>query len=413
MLNFNDLYSIATDEDTNELLQREKAINFEDATNIQFTSGTTGYPKGATLSHFNILNNGQYNGYFQEFTDKDRICIPVPLYHCFGMVIGNLAALNYGAAMVYPSDSFDPAATLEAVTKYKCTSVYGVPTMFIAYLEEYGKNKVKYDVSSLRTGFIAGSSAPEALMNRISSEFGLKNYNLVQGYGMTELSPVVTISNKHDSQFKKATTVGRAGPHCEIKIAHPETGKIMPWGEPGEICARGYAVMKGYWGDDQKTKESIIDGWMHTGDLGLIDNEGYIKIIGRAKDMIIRGGENIYPREIEEFLMKHPNVADAQVVGVHDDFFGEEVCVWIKLKEAGKTKHEDFYTYCQGQIAHYKVPRYVRFVTEFPLTVTGKVRKNEMRHISNELMTKKDNTSINDIVEIKKVNKKSNDAPQN
>ena len=333
-----------------------------------------------------------------ELTDKDKVCIPVPLYHCFGMVIGNLAALNYGAAMVYPSEAFDPVSTLETITKHQCTAVYGVPTMFIAYLEEYGKNKEKYDVKSLRTGFIAGSSAPEALMNRISEEFGIQN--LTQGYGMTETSPVITISHKDDSKFKKATTVGRAGPHVEIKIAHPETHQILPWGEPGEVCARGYAVMKGYWGDEKKTKESIIDGWMHTGDLGQIDDQGFIKIIGRSKDLIIRGGENIYPREIEEFLMKHPNVVDAQVIGVNDDFFGEEVCAWIKLKEAGKTKHQDFFTYCHGQIAHYKVPRYVRFVTEFPLTVTGKVKKNEMRHIANELMTKKD-TTINDIVEIK------------
>lgn len=340
-----------------------------------------------------------------ELTDKDALCIPVPLYHCFGMVIGNLAALNYGAAMVYPSESFDPATALEAVTQHKCTALYGVPTMFIAYLEEYNKNRQKYDVSSLRTGFIAGSSAPEALMHRISKELGISN--LVQGYGMTETSPVVTISSKTDSSHKKATTVGRAGPQCEIKIAHPETHQILPWGEPGEICARGYAVMKGYWGDEKKTKESIIDGWMHTGDLGLIDEEGYIKIIGRAKDMMIRGGENIYPREIEEYLMKHPNVADAQVIGVNDDFYGEEVCAWIKLKEPGQSTHEEFYSYCHGKIAHYKVPRYVRFVKEFPLTVTGKVRKNEMKHISNELMLKKGEAGVNDIVEIKKNTKKA------
>lgn len=241
-----------------------------------------------------------------ELTDQDRLCIPVPLYHCFGMVIGSLSCLNYGAAMVYPSEAFDPAAALETVTKHKCTGLFGVPTMFIAYLEEYNKNKAKYDVSSLRTGFIAGSSAPEAMMHRIVKELGISN--LTQGYGMTETSPVITISHKTDSSFKKATTVGRAGPHCEVKIVNPETLQIVPWGEPGEICARGYTVMKGYWGDEKKTQESVINGWMHTGDLGIFDEEGYVKIIGRAKDLIIRGGENIYPREIEEYLMKHPNV---------------------------------------------------------------------------------------------------------
>jgi fatty-acyl-CoA synthase len=319
------------------------------------------------------------------------------------MVIGNLSALNFGASMVYPSEAFDPAASLETVTKYGCTALYGVPTMFISYLDEYNRNKHKYDVSTLRTGFIAGSSCPEALMHRIYKELGIKN--VTQGYGMTETSPVVTLSHKDDSSFKKATTVGRAGPHCELKIAHPETHEIMPWGEAGEICARGYTVMKGYWGDEKKTNEAIINGWMHTGDLGMFDDEGYVKIIGRAKDLIIRGGENVYPREIEEFLMKHPNVSDAHIIGVNDEFFGEEICAWIKLKNAADgTKHSDFLTYCHGKIAHYKIPRYIRFVTEFPMTVTGKVKKNEMRHISNELMGKK--SQGHDIVEIRKPKQK-------
>ena len=280
-------------------------------------------------------------------THKDIIVVPVPLYHCFGMVIGNLVGVNSGATLVYPSEGFDPVASLEAVTKYRATALYGVPTMFIAYLEEYSKRKDKYDLSQLRTGFISGSGCPEALMQRIHTELGITE--LSSGYGMTELSPVVTVLDRNDPLSKKALTVGRAMPHTELKIVDPETMETLPWGETGEICSRGYSVMKGYFNDEAKSKESMINGWMMTGDLGHFDEDGYLKLIGRAKDMIIRGGENIYPREIEEYFMKHPLISDVQVIGVHDEVMGEEVCAWIKLKDANSgLTAEAILNYCQG-----------------------------------------------------------------
>lgn len=310
MINFKDLETLFDSNDEYELQKRESAINFESPTNIQFTSGTTGYPKGATLSHFNIVNNGYYIGSNMNYTEKDKVIIPVPLYHCFGMVIGNLAAINFGAAMVYPSEGFDPKAALEAASVYGGTSLYGVPTMFIAMLEEYQKNKQKYDISKLRTGFVAGSGVPDVLVYRAVDELGLKEFT--HGYGQTETSPVITMSSAFDPLEKKAKTVGKAMPHIELKIVNPETGKIAKLGEPGEICARGYAVMTGYYNDQSKTEETIDKlGWIHTGDLGQFDEDGFIKIIGRSKDMIIRGGENIYPKELEDFLMRHPNVSDA------------------------------------------------------------------------------------------------------
>ncbi|CDW82735.1 amp-binding domain protein [Stylonychia lemnae] len=396
MINFEDLYELYDSNDDYQLQLREKEIDFESPTNIQFTSGTTGYPKGATLSHFGILNNAYNIGSFMRLTSKDKIIIPVPLYHCFGMVIGNLCALNYGAAMIYPSESFDAKAALECTTQYKATTLYGVPTMFIAMIEEYIKNKDKYDISHLRTGFISGSGVPEALMDKIRDVFNIQQ--MTQGYGQTECSPVVTQSEANDKHEKKSKTVGRATPHVEVKIVNPETGKIVPMGDAGEVCARGYLVMNGYWNDEKKTKDTIDErGWIKTGDLGQFDEDGFLKIIGRSKDMIIRGGENIYPKELEEYFMKHPNVYDIQVIGVNDEFMGEEVCAWIKFKQEDKTTVQDLLDYCQGQISHYKIPRYVRFVKEFPLTVTGKVKKNDMRHLTNELLRQPQN----DIQEMK------------
>jgi fatty-acyl-CoA synthase len=342
-----------------------------DPINIQFTSGTTGLPKGATLSHRNILNNGYFVGLAQGFGPADRICIPVPLYHCFGMVMGNLAALTHGAAMVYPAPAFDPEATLKTVETERCTALYGVPTMFIAELGH--PDFAKFDLSSLRTGVMAGSPCPIEVMKQVVDRMHMRDVTIA--YGMTETSPVSFQTGADDPLERRVSTIGRVQPHLQVKIVD-DGGETTPRGVAGEVCTRGYSVMTGYWDDPEKTAEAIdADGWMHTGDLGTIDAAGYGNIVGRIKDMVIRGGENIYPREIEEFLYSHPKVADVQVVGVPDPRMGEELCAWIQLAPGERCDEEEIRAYCRGQIAHYKIPRYVRFVGAFPMTVTGKVQK--------------------------------------
>jgi fatty-acyl-CoA synthase len=361
-----------------ELEQLEEigaALQFDDAVNIQFTSGTTGNPKGATLSHHNILNNGYFSGMAMRLAAGERVCIPVPLYHCFGMVLGNLACLSHGATMVYPAESFDPLASLAAVQAERCAALYGVPTMFIAMLEHprFGE----FDLGSLRTGIMAGSPCPVEVMKSVIGRMGMRELTIA--YGMTETSPVSFQSSVEESLERRVSTVGRIHPHCEVKIVDAE-GRIVPRGEPGELCTRGYSVMLGYWGDEARTAE-VLDrnGWMHTGDLATLDEQGYGNIVGRIKDMVIRGGENIYPREIEEFLYRHPKVSDVQVVGVPDAKYGEELCAWLVLKSGETMTAEELHDYCRGAIAHYKVPRYVRFVEAFPVTVTGKVQKFVIR----------------------------------
>ena len=357
-------------------------LQFDDPINIQFTSGTTGMPKGATLTHHNILNNGFFIGEAQKLGDRDRVCIPVPLYHCFGMVLGNLACITHGAAMVYPSEGFEPLATLEAVAAERCTALYGVPTMFIA---ELGHADFKrFDLSSLRTGIMAGSPCPIEVMKRCVSEMNMSEVTIA--YGMTETSPVSTQTSAEDPLERRVGTVGRVHPHVEIKIVDGE-GRIVAPGQPGELCTRGYSVMLGYWDDSERTAEAIDRaGWMHTGDLATLDEEGYCNIVGRIKDMVIRGGENVYPREIEEFLFRHPKVEAVQVVGLPDPKYGEELCAWIKLKPGENATEDDIRGFCKGQIAHYKIPRYVKFVDAFPMTVTGKVQKFMMReHMVKEL----------------------------
>jgi len=356
----------------------------DDPINIQYTSVTTGFPKGATLSHHNILNNGFFVGELCHYTEQDRICIPVPFYHCFGMVMGNLAATSHGACMVIPAPSFEPKATLEAVAAERCTSLYGVPTMFIAELAEHDFES--YDLSSLRTGIMAGSPCPVEVMKQVIERMGMSEVSIC--YGMTETSPVSTQTRSDDSIERRVSTVGRVGPHLEVKIVDPETGLTAPRGEPGELCTRGYSVMLGYWEQPDKTAEAIDKArWMHTGDLAVMDDEGYVNITGRIKDMVIRGGENIYPREIEEFLYTHPDILDAQVIGVPDDRYGEELMAWIRMRE-GKPPltAEAVREFCTGKLAHYKIPRYVHIVEEFPMTVTGKIRKVEMRQQSISLL---------------------------
>jgi fatty-acyl-CoA synthase len=381
-LNFEDVMQRATASDRERLAQIAVELQPDDPINIQFTSGTTGSPKGATLSHYNILNNGFFVGRGIELTERDRICIPVPLYHCFGMVMGNLAAIVHGAAMIYPAESFDPARTLEAVDRERATALYGVPTMFIAELET--PEFARYDLSSLRTGIMAGSPCPVEVMKRVISQMNLTE--ITNCYGMTETSPVSFQTHTHDSFERRVSTVGRVHPHVQVKIVDV-LGRCVPRGVQGELHTRGYSVMKGYWEDAEKTAE-VLDaaGWMHTGDLGVIDDEGYANITGRLKDMVIRGGENVYPREVEEFLYRHAKVQAVQVCGVPDVKFGEEVCAWIQLKPGTSSTAEEIREFCQNQIAHYKVPRYIRFVTEFPMTITGKVQKFAMReHMIKEL----------------------------
>ena len=358
------------------LADREAELHPDDAINIQYTSGTTGFPKGATLSHRNILNNGYFVGLRQGFTADDRLCIPVPFYHCFGMVMGNLGCIAHGATMVLPGDAFEPGAVLEAVAAERCTALYGVPTMFIAELGHPDFDR--YDLSSLRTGVMAGSPCPVEVMKQCVDRMHMTEVTIC--YGMTETSPVSTQTEATDSLHHRTSTVGRVHPHVEVKVVDPETGATLERGEAGELCTRGYSVMKGYWNDPARTAEAIdADGFMHTGDLATMDDDGYVNIVGRQKDMIIRGGENVYPREIEEFLYGHPDIADVQVIGVPDRRYGEELMAWVQLREGATLTEDEVRDYCRGRIAHYKVPRYVRFVSEFPLTITGKVQKFVMR----------------------------------
>ena len=374
-LDFDDVPALAGLADKARLAEIGAGLDRNDAINIQFTSGTTGLPKGATLSHRNILNNGFFVGRAQGLGHGDRICIPVPLYHCFGMVMANLAAVTHGATMVLPAPAFDPAATLDAIQAERCTSLYGVPTMFIAALgcPEFDHR----DLTSLRTGTMAGSPCPVEVMKQVIDKLHMKDVTIA--YGMTETSPVSFQTEETDPVSRRVSTIGRVQPHLEVKIVD-EHGETTPRGVAGEVCTRGYSVMIGYWDDPERTAEAIDEGgWMHTGDLGVIDAEGYGNIVGRIKDMVIRGGENIYPREIEEFLYTHPKVADVQVVGVPDHKFGEELCAWIRLHPGEIADEEEIRAYCRGQIAHYKIPRYVRFVDEFPMTVTGKVQKFQIR----------------------------------
>ena len=355
-----------------------EALSPHDPINIQYTSGTTGFPKGATLSHHNILNNGYLVGEVCRYTEADRICIPVPFYHCFGMVMGNLAATTHGACMVIPAPGFDPALTLAATAEERCTSLYGVPTMFIAEwaLPTFGD----YDLSSVRTGIMAGSPCPAELMKKLIAA-GIDEMTIA--YGMTETSPVSTQTRTDDEFDRKVGTVGQVAPHLEVKVVDPVTLETLPRGETGEFWTKGYSVMLGYWGQDDKTAEAMVDGWMRTGDLAVMDEDGYLQITGRIKDMVIRGGENIYPREIEEFLYTHADVVDAQVVGVPDTRYGEELAAWIRMREGAEPlTAESLREFATGKLAHYKIPRYVRIVEEFPMTVTGKVRKVEMREIT-------------------------------
>ncbi len=359
-------------------------LSADDPINIQYTSGTTGFPKGATLSHHNILNNGFFVGELCNYTHEDKICIPVPFYHCFGMVMGNLAATSHGAAMVIPAPVFDPVATLEAVQAERCTSLYGVPTMFIAELAAPGFDR--FDLSSLRTGIMAGSPCPVEVMKQVIDRMGMTEVSIC--YGMTETSPVSTQTRVDDSVERRVATVGRACPHIEIKVVDPQTGLTVPRGTPGELCTRGYSVMLGYWREPDKTAE-VVDAarWMHTGDLAVMDDDGYLSITGRIKDMVIRGGENIYPREVEEFLYTHPDILDAQVIGVPDAVYGEELMAWIRMRPgAAPLTAEALREFCQGKLAHYKIPRYVHITDEFPMTVTGKVRKVEMRERAIEIL---------------------------
>ena len=367
-LAFNDIAATKAD---NRVRKIGAALKPDDAINIQFTSGTTGFPKGATLSHRNILNNGFFVGEAIGLSPEDKLCIPVPLYHCFGMVMGNLGCLTHGSAMVYPSEGFDPVAVLKTVQDEKCTALYGVPTMFIAELGQ--SDFAKYDLSSLRTGIMAGSPCPIEVMRHVIDKMHMREVTIA--YGMTETSPVSFQSSRDDSVERRVSTVGRVLPHVEVKIVDAD-GNIVPRGVPGELCTRGPSVMLGYWDDEERTAEAIdADGWMHTGDIATIDDEGYGNITGRIKDMVIRGGENIYPREIEEFLYRHPKVQDVTVVGLPDERYGEELCAWIILKPGQSATAEDIKLFCDNQIARYKVPRYVKFVDAFPMTVTGKIQK--------------------------------------
>jgi len=375
MFNFSELAVRAGEKERRRLEELKTELQFDDAVNIQFTSGTTGFPKGATLTHHNILNNGYYNGQALGLTENDRVCIPVPLYHCFGMVMGNMMCAAYGAAMIYPSEGFDPLEVLRAVESERCTALYGVPTMFIAELDH--PEFANFDLSSLRTGTMAGSPCPIEVMKRVIGDMNMKEVTIA--YGMTETSPVSFQSSAADSIERRVSTVGRVHPHVEIKIVDEDNHIVSP-GIPGELMTRGYSVMLGYWNDPEITTEAIdAAGWMHTGDQATIDEEGFCKIVGRIKDMVIRGGENVYPREIEEFLYRHPKVQDVQVIGVPDEKYGEELCAWISLKDGEHSNPEEIRAFCKGQIAHYKVPRYVRFVDEFPMTITGKVQKFKMR----------------------------------
>lgn len=383
LFSFEQVLAMGDDVPVERIETLAKELQFDDPINIQFTSGTTGSPKGATLTHHNILNNGYFIGEAQQFGEQDRVCIPVPLYHCFGMVLGNLACITHGAAMVYPGDAFDPLSVLETVEEEKCTALYGVPTMFIAELEH--PDFRRFDLSSLRTGIMAGSPCPTEVMKRVVDDMSMSEVTIA--YGMTETSPVSFQTSTDDPLEKRVGTVGRIHPHVEVKIVD-ENGEIVSRNQPGELCTRGYSLMLGYWNDSETTAEAIDKArWMHTGDLAMIDDDGYCNIVGRIKDMVIRGGENIYPREIEEFLYQHPMIGDIQVIGVPDKKYGEEICAWIKLREGEEMTEEEVRQFCRDQIAHYKIPRYVKFVEEFPMTVTGKVQKFVMRELMIEELT--------------------------
>jgi fatty-acyl-CoA synthase len=383
--------SLVIDDDWNALLEDaekvpldqlsalEVSLQFDEPINIQYTSGTTGFPKGATLSHHNILNNGFFVGEALRYTERDRVCIPVPFYHCFGMVLGNLACTTHGACIVVPGESYEPLAAMQTVQAERCTALYGVPTMFIGELDHprFGD----FDFSSLRTGIMAGSPCPVEVMRRVQSVMHIPEMTIA--YGMTETSPVSTQSATDDPLEKRVSTVGRIFPHVEIKIIDPATGGIVPRGQAGELCTRGYSVMLGYWNNPEATSQSIDAArWMHTGDLATLDDEGYVNIVGRIKDMIIRGGENVYPREVEEFLYTHPDVSDVQVIGVPSERYGEEVMAWVKLREGASASGDELTAFCRGKIATYKIPRYWKFVDGFPMTVTGKIQKFKMREDS-------------------------------
>ncbi|MEO6882151.1 MAG: AMP-binding protein [Mycobacteriaceae bacterium] len=370
--------------DESAVADAASALTPEDPINLQYTSGTTGFPKGATLSHTNILNNGYFVGELCGYSEIDKVCIPVPFYHCFGMVMGNLACTTHGATMVIPAPGFDPAATLAAVAQQRCTSLYGVPTMFIAELGLPDFDS--YDLSSLRTGIMAGSPCPAEVMRQVMSTMGMDEVSIA--YGMTETSPVSTQTRSDDSVTRRVETVGRVGPHLEVKVVDPVTGETVPRGEVGELCTRGYSVMLGYWEQPEKTAEVLgDDGWMHTGDLATMDPDGYVAVTGRIKDLVIRGWENVYPREVEEFLYTHPDIRDAQVIGVPDPRFGEELMAWVQLRPgAPELTVAALHEFCAGRLAHFKIPRYVHVVEEFPMTVTGKVRKVEMREASTAML---------------------------
>jgi len=376
MLTWDALMAMSDGVDAEALAARQRQQEFDEPINIQYTSGTTGYPKGATLSHHNILNNGYFVAQLMRFTDRDRLVIPVPLYHCFGMVMGNLGCMTHGATMIYPSDGFDAQAVLEAVQEERATALYGVPTMFIAELGH--PDFARYDLGSLRTGIMAGSPCPVEVMKKVQSLMNMGEVEIA--YGMTETSPVSTQTRIGAPLAKQVGTVGQVHPHVEVKVIDPATGAVVPVGTAGELCTRGYSVMLGYWNNEEATRGAIDAArWMHTGDLAVMDDEGYLNIVGRIKDMIIRGGENVYPREVEEFLYTHPKVQDVQVIGVPDQKYGEEVMAWVRLRDGDSATQDEIRDFCRGRIAHYKVPRYVRETTEFPMTVTGKVRKVELR----------------------------------
>lgn len=372
---FDEVAAMGGDRHRQMIAQLGGELQFDDPVNIQFTSGTTGSPKGVTLTHHNILNNGYFVGRAMKLTEADRICIPVPLYHCFGMVMGNLASVTSGAAMVYPGEGFDPLATLQTASTEKCTALYGVPTMFIAELDH--PQFAGFDLSSLRTGIMAGAPCPVEVMRRVNDAMNMREVTIA--YGMTETSPVSFQSAVDDPEERRVSTVGRIHPHVEVKVIDLE-GRIVPRGERGELCTRGYSVMLGYWDEAERTAD-VLDaaGWMHTGDLATIDDEGFCNIVGRIKDLVIRGGENLYPREIEEFLYRHPKIQDVQIFGVADARYGEELCAWVRTRPGETLTADDIRAFCQGQIAHNKIPRYVEFVDEFPMTVTGKIQKFVMR----------------------------------
>ena len=375
MHNFDQICELATDADRAALLGLQTQLKPDDAINIQFTSGTTGNPKGATLSHCNILNNGYLTGEAMRLTPADKLCIPVPLYHCFGMVLAVLACVSHGATMVFPGEAFDPQQTLQTVQDERCTALHGVPTMFITELDH--PNFSSFDLSSLRTGIMAGAPCPIEVMKRVISEMHLRD--ILIAYGQTELSPINNITLPDDSLERRTETVGRAMPWVEVKVID-EAGHVVPVGEKGEICTRGYSVMQGYWNDPEKTAETIdAAGWLHSGDIATMDAFGYVRIVGRIKDMIIRGGENVYPREVEEFLYQHPAISEVQVFGIPDKKMGEEVCAWVQLNEGATLSADDIKAFCKDQITHFKIPRHIRFVSEYPMTVTGKIQKFVMR----------------------------------